>query len=95
MFAKARLRELDDTKRLVVLQSDIHRGLLQLESAAVRERLAGFLSARQKLAARGPLLIAGAAVAGVLAVRHWRTLARWAPSVLAAWRWWRALRGGN
>lgn len=92
MFAQARLRDLAAAKRLVVLQSDIYRGLVQVEGAALRERLAKVRTAREKVLANRPLLLAGAAVAGVLAVRHWRALARWAPSILTAWRWWKSLR---
>jgi len=92
MFAEARLKELDEAKRLVVLQADVHRGLLQLESAVLREQLARLRSVGGTVTANRPLLIAGAAVAGLLAARHWRALARWVPSVLVAWRWWRRLR---
>jgi hypothetical protein len=93
MFSQARLKELDDAKRLVVLQSDIHRGLLRLESAALCRRFTGLRAPPDELAANRPLILAGAAVAGVLAVRYWRTLARWAPSLLTVWRWWRSVRG--
>jgi hypothetical protein len=93
MFAKARLKELDDIKRMTVLQADTYRSLLQLESAAICERLDSLRSVRAKVAANRPLLLVGATIAGVLALRHWQTLARWAPSVFAAWRWSRRLLG--
>jgi len=84
---------LNETKRLVLLQSDIHRGLLQLETAVWRGRFAELRSIGAKVATHSPLLIAGAAVVGLLAMRHWRTLARWGPSVLTAGRWFRGFRG--
>lgn len=93
MFAKARLKELDEAKRLVVVQSDIHRGLFRFETAALYGRFANLRSARARITASRPLLVAAAAVAGVLATRHWRTLAQWAPSVLTGWRWFRRLAG--
>jgi hypothetical protein len=91
MFAKEQLKELAEAKRLVVLQSDIHRGLLRVEGALLAERLAGVRAARKKLAANRPLLLGGAVIATVLAIRHWRALARWAPSVLTVWKWWNSL----
>ncbi len=75
MFAKARLKELDDVKRMVVLQSDIHRGLLQIESTALCERFARFDAARAKLKTHRPLLVAVALFGGFLATRRWPVLA--------------------
>ena len=86
MFAKQRLNELAGRRRLLVIEADLHRSLIGLERESLRERLAGLRAARGKAAANRPLLIAGGAVAGLLAMRHWRKLARWIPPVFAALR---------
>jgi len=83
MFAK-KLNALAERKRLIVLESDLHRSLVELECAQLRARLD---SARAGIRLGGPWLLAGGAVAGLVAARHWRGLARWAPRALAAWRW--------
>jgi hypothetical protein len=87
MFTGQRLSELEERKRLLVLQSDMHRGLLRLEAGLWRERLSWVRSTQTTLAAGRPLLLAGGVVAGVVALRHWRSLLRWAPALLTAWRW--------
>lgn len=87
MFAQSRLRELESAKRIEVLKSDLHRGILRVECAKVGERLCGFRSTWTRMGVGRPLLLVAAAVAGGLAVRHWKTVVRWAPSALAAWRW--------
>jgi hypothetical protein len=95
MFAEPRLKELEDAKRLVLLQAEIHRGLLRLECQTLFDRFGRLSSAGVGAAASPPLVIAGTAVAGVLAVRYWRTLLKHAPAVLAAWRWWRSWQRGR
>jgi hypothetical protein len=86
MFAK-QLNELAERRRLLVMESDLHRSLLILERENLRARLAGLRAARERVAAGSPLLIAGGAVAGLLAMRHWRKLARWMPAALTVLRW--------
>ena len=88
MFAR-RLNDLAESKRLVVLEADLHRSLIGLECANLRARLD---SARAGIHSGGTWLLAGGAVVGVAAARHWRGLARWVPTALAAWRWVRALK---
>lgn len=90
MLSHSRLRELEAAKRLVVLQSDLHRQLLQMETAAWRERLTRAGVAIGGTTPSRPVLAAASVIAGLLAFRHWRALARWAPSAFAAWRWWRS-----
>ncbi|MBI5384512.1 MAG: hypothetical protein HZA90_07460 [Verrucomicrobia bacterium] len=81
------MKELDQAKRLVVLQADLHRHLLQLEAVALRERLAGLGAARATLKSPRPLLVAAGVVAGLLALRKGRALARWMRTAFTAWRW--------
>ncbi|MGD0058617.1 MAG: hypothetical protein ABSD58_04285 [Verrucomicrobiia bacterium] len=84
MFAKG-LNGLAERKLLVVLEGGLHRGLIELECASLRVRLE---SARTSIrAGSSPWLIAGGAVAGLLAARHRRGLATWVPTALLAWRW--------
>jgi hypothetical protein len=91
MFAK-QLNKLAERRRLLVMEADLHRSLLGLERQNLRARLADLRAARERVAAGSPLLIAGGAVAGLLAVRHWRKLARWIPSALTALRWVQSLK---
>ena len=91
MSARQKLNELAEAKRLLVLQGDLHRSLLRLETDDLRERFAGLTTVREKLVSGRPLLVAGAVLAGVLAMRRWRTLLRWAPTAVAAYRWLRRL----
>jgi len=86
----SRIRELEAAKRLVVLQSDLHRQLIQMETTALRKRLTGTGVADGRTIPSRPILAAASVITGLLAYRHWRALARWAPSVFAAWRWWRS-----
>jgi len=86
------LKDLREAKRLVMLQSDIHRGLLEVECLALREYVAWPWGARGKAVASRPLRLAGAALAGVLAVRYGRKLVKFMLPVLAAWRWWHSLQ---
>jgi hypothetical protein len=92
MFPEARLKEIEQAKRLVVLQSDIHRGLIGLETTSLRACLPDLGAARARLAASPPLMVATAVVAGMFAVRYWRKLAKHAPALFTLWRWWRSLR---
>jgi hypothetical protein len=91
MFAK-QLNDLAERRRLLVMEADLHRSLLDLERQNLRARLAGLRDARERVAAGSPLLIAGGAVAGLLAVRHWRKVARWIPAALTALRWVQSLK---
>lgn len=92
MFAKQQLNELAERRRLLVMEANLHRSLIGLEREGLRERIAGLHAARKKIASNSPLLIAGGAVAGLVAVRHWRKLARWIPTTLTALRWVQSLK---
>ena len=92
MFANQQLNELAERRRLLVMEADLHRSLVGLERARLLERLPRMPAARGQVATNRPLLIAGGAVAGLLAMRHWRKLARWLPAALAAQRWVQSLK---
>jgi len=93
MFAEAELKELAERKRLLLLESDLHRSLIGLECESLRRQLTPLSEARERIAAGGPWLAAGSAVAGLLAIRHWRKFVRWIPAALTALRWVQKLRG--
>jgi hypothetical protein len=84
--------ELEERKRLLILQADLHRTALRAEVAGVRSRLQWLQAAREKVGAASPWLALGAGVAGILAARRWRNLVRWIPTALAALKWIRKLR---
>jgi len=86
MAAQTRMNELAERKRFLVLQAELHRALLQAEMVNARARLDWVGQAREKLPG-GLWWLTGGAVAGLLALRRWRTIARWLPAGFAAWRW--------
>lgn len=90
MVAQTRLKELAERKRLLVLQADLHRAVLQAEVINARDRLAWVGQVREKLV--GPWPLVGGAAAGLLLVRKWRTALKWIPAGLSAWRWFRKLK---
>lgn len=91
MFAQ-QMNELAERRRLLVMEADLHRSLIGLERERLRERLASLRAVQEKVSSHSPWLVAGSAVAGVIAMRHWRKLARWLPAALTAMRWVRLLK---
>jgi len=92
MFAQQQLDILAERRRLLVAEADLHRSLIGLESENLREGLARLQPAREGVTARRPWLVAGSAVVGLLAMRHWRKLMRWIPVALTAVRWAQSLK---
>lgn len=92
MFATQKLNELAERKRLLLLEAELHRGLISLERENLQGRLGGLRATRERVASNRPLLIAGGTVAGLLALRHCRKLACWMPTALTALRWFRHWR---
>lgn len=91
MSAEKRLNELAERKRLLILEADLHRAVLQAEVGTLRARLRWISQAREKFPGKAGWLVGS--TAGVLAVRNWRQTLKLVPVGLAAWRWWRKLRG--
>jgi len=91
MFAQ-KLNDLAERRRRLVLEADLQRSLIALEREHLRSKLAWIHQAREKVAAGGPWLTIGGTFAGLLAVRHWRKLVRWAPAGVAAMRWLKSLK---
>jgi len=77
------MNELATRKQLLIAQADLHRQLLALELTqlnARREAAASFVDQNRWW------VIGGAALVGVLGVRHWRGLAQWVPTLVTTWR---------
>jgi len=88
------MNDLAERKRMLVLQSDLHRALLQAECAAFRDRLEGLNEVRQRARSASPWLFAGAAAMGLVAVWKGRKLTGMIPVAVAAWKTWKSLRSG-
>lgn len=86
------MTELEERKRLLILQAGLHRATLRAECVRVRARFNWMSETRQKLGAAGPWLALGAGALGILAARRWRAVARWIPTALAVLRWIKKLK---
>ncbi len=87
MLYGQKLKELEEMQRLLIVQADIHRSILRVESAALRRRLNPVSVLGQKVTGTSPWVLLGAVAGGILAFRRWRASARWVPMALTAWRW--------
>lgn len=94
MFGQERLKDLERRQDELVLQAELHRQVLLLETAVWAQRLAWVDAAREGAGKARWWLVPVAAFGGVIAVRKWRTLLRWLPVGLSLWRWVRSLRRG-
>jgi len=83
MFAKE-LDELAQRKRMILLEADLHRSLVESECLALREHLDSMQTAGN-FGRRW--LLWGGAVAELLLARRRGGLTRWISPLLAAWRW--------
>jgi len=92
MAAEKQLTVLQERKRLLLLQTDLHRTVLRAECAGARARLNWLNEARKAARSVSPWLAVGAAAVGLLAARRGRKLASWIPTALAAVRAWRELK---
>ena len=94
MFTQQEMNKLAEHKRLLLLEAEVHRRLIGLECENLRARLSVLNEARERVAAGGPWLVVGSAVAGLVAMRHWRKLIQWAPAALSVLRWLKKFRSG-
>ena len=94
MSSTRRLDHLAERKRLLVLQSDLHRALLQAQFADLSERVHGLSQVRDRARSASPWLIAGAAAMGMFGVWRGRKLTGLIPVALAGWKAWREFKGG-
>jgi len=86
MLANRSLNDLALRRSLLVTEGDLHRSLIKAECESLRTRLDGLNAARARVTANKPLLVAGGALAGWLALRHRHQLSRWLPSALSVLR---------
>lgn len=93
MSAQQQMTELAERRRLLLLEAELHRSIIGLECQALRGHLASLSAFRGQVAGGKPWFIGAAAVAGLLAARHWRKVIRWLPFVLTVWRFWRGRTG--
>jgi hypothetical protein len=94
MFAQKEINQLGERKRLLLLEAEVHRSIINLECESIRARINDLREAREQIGPAGPWLMAGSAFAGVLALRHWRRVAKWVPTIFATVRWFKKLRQG-
>lgn len=87
MPAQRQLSELQERKRLLILQSDLHRLLLRAECSSVSARLSWLSEVKSQVRSASPWLGVGTAVVGMLATRRLRRLALWTSTAIAVWRW--------
>lgn len=93
MLAQKELNDLAERRRLLVVEADLHRNLIALEVENLRAKIEWIARAREQVSSGKSWLAAGGVVAGLLAVRHWRKVVRWAPAAMSAFRWVRKLKG--
>ncbi len=94
MAAKEEMTALAGRKRLLLLESGVHRDLIALECEGLRAQWAPLENLRASVSRLNPWWLAGGAAAGLLAARRWGGLLRWLPTALAAWRWLRRQKPG-
>jgi hypothetical protein len=86
------MNDLAERKRLLLLEADLHRNLISLECAQVRDRvksltsLGGLSKHLSSLAPTNPWVIGGTAIVGALAARHWGKAIKWLPAAFSLWR---------
>lgn len=80
---------LKEQKRLLLLQSDLNRALLQAECLHVREQIEGWRSAATQAKSATPWVALATAAGGFAAMRLAPKGIRWLPAVWGAWRWYR------
>lgn len=93
MFGTERLKDLERRQDELVLQSELHRQVLVLETVMWARRLAWVNSAREGASKARWWLVPAAALSGVFAVRKRRSLLRLLPIGLLIWKGVRSLRG--
>ena len=83
------MNDLAERKRLLILESELHRSIILVEAEGIKSRLQFITQLRQQVSPRNPWFVGGSALAGLLAVRHWRKTIRWLPQAFAVWKLWR------
>ena len=74
---------LAERKRILVLQADVHRNLIELEQLRLQQR---FEVLRGQMRAKSWWLLGAAVVTGWLTTRVFGSLLKFVPAGMAAWR---------
>jgi hypothetical protein len=85
MSQAQQLNDLAARKQLLLLEADLHRGIIGIEYQSLRGRFVPLMDIGGQFSSRNPWYIGGSALAGLFAMRHWRKVVRWMPQALALW----------
>ena len=77
------MKELTERKRILVLQADVHRNMIELERLRIQE---GVQVVRSQMRSKSWLLLGGAVALGWLSTRLLGPVLKFVPAGLAAWR---------
>jgi len=88
------LTSLAERKRILVLQADLHRAILEMEIARARSGWQWIRDLRERATGHSWWVAGGGALAGFLILRRWRKALKWIPAAMTAWRWLRKLKAG-
>ena len=77
------VKDLAERKRLLVLQAELHRQIIDIERFRMEQRLA---VTRMRFQSKSWLLLGGLAVTGWLATRRFGALVKLVPIAMTAWR---------
>jgi hypothetical protein len=86
------MNDLAERKRLLTIEADLHRNLISVECARMRDRVKSLTSLGTLpkylsfLAPTNPWVIGGTAIAGALAARNWGKAIKWLPAAFSLWR---------
>jgi hypothetical protein len=86
MFTAQRLSELEQRKQLLLAQSAIQRGLIQLHAHNAAGSLNWVQPVQRMMHTAGPWAWIAAPVAGFFVARNWRSALRWGLRGLSLWR---------
>ncbi|HWQ92302.1 MAG TPA: hypothetical protein VN673_11565, partial [Clostridia bacterium] len=86
MFYEKELKAIEEAQQALIARSDAQRRLLTEDLACLDRRFfwLGFL--QRKVSTNRLLLLPAAALAGFVAIKNWRSVIRWIPRGLTAWR---------
>ncbi len=86
MFSGSKLAGLEQTRRLLKAEAELHRNVLRTEAEGWRARFERVGRVGASLASHKGMVTAVAAGVGLLAVKKGRSFFRWIPAALNGWR---------
>lgn len=93
MLAQKQLNDLAERRRLLMVEADLHRGIIAMETENLRARIEWLGHVRDRVSLGKPWMAAGGVAAGLYVLRHWRKVIRCIPATFSAIRWVSKLRG--